>query len=78
MLKTVKLPDVEGAVHLSSKMTLDHIMVKVKDWPKAKAYYTSALKPLGYTPIVDFGTGGGFGVPGEKMGNIYIKQGAPL
>ena len=60
-------------------MGLDHVMLKVKDWQKAKRYYTAALKPLGYEPVVDFGAavGGGFAVPGEKAGNIYIVQGSP-
>ena len=55
-------------------MPIDHLMIKVKDWPKAKAYYTAALKPLGYEPVADWGTGGGFGVA-EQLGNIYVKQG---
>jgi len=56
-------------------MPIDHVMLKVKDWPKAKAYYTTVLKPLGYEPVADWGTGGGFGVPGTVLGNIYVKQG---
>ena len=58
-------------------MGLDHVMLKVKDWHKAKEYYTSALKPLGYEPIADWGTGGGFGVPGEKTGSLFFSQGLP-
>ncbi|CAL8462738.1 g2271 [Coccomyxa elongata] len=54
-------------------MPIDHLMIKVKDWPRAKAYYTAALKPLGYKPVADWGTGGGFGVA-EQLGNIYVKQ----
>lgn len=56
-------------------MPIDHLMLKVKDWAKAKAYYSTALKPLGYEPVADWGTGGGFGVAGQP-GNIYVKQGA--
>lgn len=56
-------------------MGLDHVMLKVKDWPRAKEYYTSALKPLGYELIADWGNGGGFGVSTEKFGRIYVKQG---
>ncbi len=56
-------------------MGLDHVMLKGKDWPRAKEYYTSALKPLGYELIADWGNGGGFGVSAEKVGNIYVKQG---
>ena len=57
-------------------MGLDHVMLKVKDWSRAKQYYTSALKPLGYEVIADWGNGGGFGVSAEKIGNIYVQQGA--
>lgn len=57
-------------------MVLDHLMIKVKDWPKAKAYYEAAFKPLGYTNIMDGGTWGGFGVGTETAGRIFIKQGA--
>ena len=53
-------------------------MIKVKDWPKAKAYYETALKPLGYSNIVDGGTWGGFGVGTETAGRIFVKQGALL
>lgn len=56
-------------------MALDHVMLKVKDWQRAKQYYKVALKPLGYEPVSDWGTGGGFGVPGEKRGNIFVSQG---
>lgn len=55
-------------------MALDHVMLKVKDWQRAKQYYKVALKPLGYEPVSDWGTGGGFGVPGEKRGNIFVSQ----
>lgn len=57
-------------------MVLDHLMIKVKDWPKAKAYYQAALKPLGYTNIMDGGTLGGFGVGTETAGRIFVKQDA--
>ena len=57
-------------------MGLDHVMLKVKNWHKAKEYYTAALQPLGYEPIADWGTGGGFSVPGERTGSIFIVQGS--
>lgn len=56
-------------------MTIDHIMIKVKDWPKAKAYYEQALKPLDYDLLVDGGTWGGFTQPNTFLGRIYVKQG---
>lgn len=58
------------------QMGLDHVMLKVKNWHKAKEYYTAALQPLGYEPIADWGTGGGFGVPGEKTGSVFVVQGS--
>lgn len=54
---------------------LDHIMVAVKDWPAAKSYYTDALKPLGYTLLLDEGTWGGFAVDNNTLGRIYVRQG---
>lgn len=54
---------------------LDHVMLKVKDWPAAKAYYEAALKPLGYANVADGGTWGGFGVGTDTLGRIYVKQG---
>ena len=56
-------------------MTIDHIMIKVKDWPKAKAYYEQALTPLGYELLTDGGTWGGFARAKAYVGRIYIKQG---
>lgn len=53
-------------------------MLFVKNWPAAKEYYTTALKPLGYVPVIDWGTGGGFGAPGEKSGNFYVSQSKKL
>jgi len=50
------------------------VMLKVKDWSRAKQYYTSALKPLGYELIADWGNGGGFGFPAEKNGGTYVEQ----
>jgi catechol 2,3-dioxygenase-like lactoylglutathione lyase family enzyme len=36
-------------------MAIDHVTVKVKDLAKAKAFYSDALAPLGYTVIMEFG-----------------------
>ena len=59
-------------------MAIHHVMLKVKDWKKAKEFYTQAFKPLGYEVVADWGTGGGFGVPGATSGNVYVRQGACL
>ena len=56
-------------------MAIDHLMIKVKDWPKAKAYYEQAFKPLGYELLLDGGTWGGFTNPDTNLGRIYVKQG---
>lgn len=57
---------------------LDHIMLNVRDWPRARAYYSAVLEPLGYKLFLDNATWGGFHVPGEAYGNIYVKQGTLL
>ena len=54
---------------------LDHVMVKVKDWKRAKAYHEATLKHLGYELFVDKETFGGFKGNGAPHGNIYISQG---
>ena len=56
-------------------MAIDHLMIKVKDWKTAKAYYEAAFKPLGYELLIDGGVWGGFAVPGETKGRIYVKHG---
>ena len=56
-------------------MAIDHLMIKVKDWKKAKAYYEASFKPLGYELLLDGGSWGGFTLPGETRGRIYVKQG---
>ena len=54
---------------------LDHIMIKVKDWKRAKAYYETTLKHLGYELFWDSENAGGFQGPDAPHGRIYIKQG---
>lgn len=56
-------------------MTIDHLMIKVKSWPRAKAYYEAALKPLDYDLLLDEATWGGFTHAGQSSGRIYVKQG---
>ena len=36
-------------------MTIDHVMIKVSSWSRAKAYYTSALGPLKFAVVADWG-----------------------
>ena len=40
-----------------SAMPIDHVMIKVGSWEEAKKYYSAAIKPLGYEPVADWGTG---------------------
>ena len=54
---------------------LDHIMIKVKDWKRAKAYYETTLKHLGYDLFWDSENAGGFQGPDAPHGRIYIRQG---
>ncbi len=40
---------------------LDHVTLKVRDLEKAKAFYSAALKPLGYAVMMEFGSYAGLG-----------------
>ncbi len=42
---------------------IDHIGMSVTDVATSKAFYTSALAPLGYAVIMEFAGDVGFGVP---------------
>ena len=56
-------------------MPIDHIMLKVSDWKRAKEYYVAAFAPLGYELILDNPKIGGFAVQGSYDGRIYVSQG---
>ena len=56
-------------------MPIDHIMLKVSDWKRAKEYYCAAFAPLGYELILDNPKIGGFAVQGSYDGRIYVSQG---
>jgi len=53
--------------------TLDHIGINVSDFERAKAFYTSALAPLGITLIMEFGKAAGFGRDGKP--ELWIGEG---
>jgi catechol 2,3-dioxygenase-like lactoylglutathione lyase family enzyme len=53
--------------------TLDHIGINVSDFERAKAFYTSALAPLGITLIMEFGKSAGFGRAGKP--ELWIGEG---
>ena len=44
---------------------LDHIGIEVKDYGKSKAFYQTALAPLGYTLIMEEEGWAGLGVEGK-------------
>lgn len=62
---------------------LDHTGINVSDVARSKAFYASALAPLGYVIRKDFGGAVGFGVPtgfgrsSDPGGDFWISQGAP-
>ena len=64
---------------------LDHIGMTVSDYPRAKAFYTAALAPLGITLLMEFGSdAAGFGrnkpyfwiAAGPATGPIHVAFGA--
>ena len=59
---------------------IDHIGLRVADYPKAKAFYQGALTPLGYKLIMEIGPeqgidyqGAGFGAEGKP--DFWIGKG---
>lgn len=57
---------------------IDHLTIRVRDYDKAKAFYTRALAPLGYEPVMEFkgewGTAGGLGVGGKP--DLWLRSSA--
>jgi catechol 2,3-dioxygenase-like lactoylglutathione lyase family enzyme len=58
---------------------IDHIQLSVEDYPRAKAFYVAALKPLGFTLMMEFPEGqtplyGGLGAEGKPF--LWIGAGA--
>jgi catechol 2,3-dioxygenase-like lactoylglutathione lyase family enzyme len=54
---------------------LDHIGLAVSDLARSKAFYTDALRPLGYEVVMEFEGVAGFGVKGKP--DFWIAQGEP-
>lgn len=44
---------------------IDHISLRVRDFDKAKRFYTAALAPLGYAVIMEFPGAVGMGLAGK-------------
>jgi len=59
---------------------IDHIGIRVRDYPRAKAFYTAALAPLGYQVIMELTPEMGLGYIGVGLGidrkpDFWIGQG---
>lgn len=44
---------------------IDHVGLRVSDYPASKAFYTAALAPLGYGLVMEFEGACGLGVAGK-------------
>jgi catechol 2,3-dioxygenase-like lactoylglutathione lyase family enzyme len=54
---------------------IDHISLHVSDLAAAKAFYSAALAPLGYTVLMDFGHVAGLGVAPKP--DFWLSGGGP-
>jgi catechol 2,3-dioxygenase-like lactoylglutathione lyase family enzyme len=54
---------------------IDHLMLKVRDVGKAKAFYTAALAPLGYEVLMEFE--GAIGLGADKKPDLWLTQAPP-
>jgi catechol 2,3-dioxygenase-like lactoylglutathione lyase family enzyme len=52
---------------------IDHVTIPVTDYARSKAFYESALAPLGVGVIMEFGRACGFGRDGKP--ELWIAQG---
>jgi catechol 2,3-dioxygenase-like lactoylglutathione lyase family enzyme len=55
---------------------IDHVTLNVRDLEACKAFYTQALKPLGYGLEMEYLEGCGFGAPG-KPDYFLAQRGEP-
>ncbi len=56
-------------------MTIDHIGLAVRDYPRAKRFYTAALAPLGVSLVMEVHGWSGFGSRGKP--EFWLGQGDP-
>jgi len=57
---------------------IDHVGVSVSDYARSRKFFESALAPLGYSLIMEFGEVAGFGVPGRPDFWISAGSGSPV
>jgi catechol 2,3-dioxygenase-like lactoylglutathione lyase family enzyme len=55
---------------------LDHIGLLVADFTKSKAFFETALKPLGYSCLMEYSGWAGFGA--ESKPDFWIAQGQSI
>jgi catechol 2,3-dioxygenase-like lactoylglutathione lyase family enzyme len=51
---------------------IDHFTLKVRDYARSKQFYLTALEPLGYALIMEFGDAAGLGAGGKP--DFWISQ----
>ena len=50
---------------------IDHFTISVSDYEASKKFYTTVLAPLGFSPLMEFGTMVGFG---DTKPYLWLKQ----
>ena len=55
---------------------LDHLIITVSDLDVSKAFYLSALEPLGYEVILEAGRAIGLGIGGKP--EFFIREAEPV
>jgi catechol 2,3-dioxygenase-like lactoylglutathione lyase family enzyme len=56
---------------------IDHVTLNVRDLDASKAFYVEALRPLGYTLMLDYLEGCGFGAHDGKPDFFLAHRGEP-
>jgi catechol 2,3-dioxygenase-like lactoylglutathione lyase family enzyme len=56
---------------------IDHVTLNVRDLDTCKAFYVEALRPLGYTLMLDYLEGCGFGAQDTKPDFFLAQRGEP-
>jgi len=54
---------------------IDHVSLAVSDFAQSKAFYSDALRPLGYEVVMEFDSVAGFGAQGKP--DFWIAEGEP-
>lgn len=57
-------------------MAIAHTQLPVSDYPKAKAFYTTVLKTLGYTQNMEYGESAGFN--DGKNTDFFVNKNAQV